>query len=114
MAATQLTLKSLAVRYQQLSTEIELLEAQLELLVAQAAPDLVAIKGIGIDCWPGLQPCHRSCNSQRHRWPRWKGMVRLPNHPPSLHSGERRSPAGAERSGAGRAAALPPRGDGGP
>src|SRR5436305_1218879 len=43
MAATQLTLKSLAVRYQQLSTEIELLEAQLELLVAQAAPDLVAI-----------------------------------------------------------------------
>jgi hypothetical protein len=33
-------------------------------------------------------------------------MVRLPNHPLSLHSGERRSPAGAERSEAGRAAAL--------
>lgn len=48
-AATQLALKSLAVRYQQLTTEIELLEAQLELLVAQAAPDLVALKGVGID-----------------------------------------------------------------
>jgi transposase len=47
--ATQLALKSLAVRYQQLSTEIELLEAQLERLVAQTAPDLVAVKGIGID-----------------------------------------------------------------
>jgi transposase len=49
LTATQLTLKSLAVRYQQLTTEIERLEAQLELLVAQAAPDLVAVKGIGID-----------------------------------------------------------------
>jgi transposase len=48
-AATQLALKSLAVRSQQLSTEIELLEAQLEVLVSQAAPDLVAVKGIGID-----------------------------------------------------------------
>ena len=48
-AATQLALKSLAVRYQQLTTEIELLEAQLEMLVAQAAPDLVALKGVGID-----------------------------------------------------------------
>jgi hypothetical protein len=33
-------------------------------------------------------------------------MVRRANHPPSSHPGERRSPAGAERSGAGRAAAL--------
>ena len=49
MAATQLALKSLAVRYQQLSAEIEQLEAQLEVLVAQAAPDLVAVKGVGID-----------------------------------------------------------------
>ena len=48
-AATQLALKSLAVRYQQLTAEIEALEAQLELLVAKAAPDLVAVKGIGTD-----------------------------------------------------------------
>src|SRR5205823_14537366 len=48
-AATQLTLKSLAMRHQQLTAEIELLETQLEVLVAQAAPDLVAVKGIGID-----------------------------------------------------------------
>jgi transposase len=48
-AATKLALRSLAVRYQQLSAESEALAAQLELLVAQAAPDLVAIKGIGTD-----------------------------------------------------------------
>ncbi len=49
MAATQLALKSLAVRHQQLTAEVEALEAQLELLVAKAAPDLVAVKGIGTD-----------------------------------------------------------------
>jgi len=49
MAAAQLALKSLAMRHQQLTAEIEVLEAQLEALVAQAAPDLVAVKGIGID-----------------------------------------------------------------
>jgi transposase len=48
-AATQLALKSLAVRHQQLTAEVEALEAQLELLVAKAAPDLVAVKGIGTD-----------------------------------------------------------------
>jgi len=48
-AAAQLALKSLAVRHQQLSAEVEALEAQLALLVAQAAPDLVAVKGIGTD-----------------------------------------------------------------
>jgi transposase len=49
IAATQLALKSLAVRHQQLTAEVEALEAQLELLVAKAAPDLVAVKGIGTD-----------------------------------------------------------------
>jgi transposase len=49
MTATHLALKSLAVRHEQLTTEIEALEAELELLVAKAAPDLVAVKGIGID-----------------------------------------------------------------
>jgi hypothetical protein len=38
-----LALKSLAVRHQQLTAEVEALETQLELLVAQAAPDLVAV-----------------------------------------------------------------------
>jgi hypothetical protein len=47
-ATTQLALESLAVRYQHLTAEIELLEAQLEVLIAQAAPDLVAVKGIGV------------------------------------------------------------------
>ena len=42
-------LKSLAVRHQQLTVEVEALEAQLEPLVAKAAPDLVAVKGIGTD-----------------------------------------------------------------
>src|SRR5438128_5556288 len=48
-AAAQLALKSLAVRHHQLSAEVESLEAQLALLVAQAAPDLVAVKGVGTD-----------------------------------------------------------------
>jgi transposase len=48
-AATKLALKSLAVRFRQLSAEIESLDAQLEHLVATAAPDLLAIKGIGTD-----------------------------------------------------------------
>jgi transposase len=49
VTATQLALKSLAVRYEQLTAEIEALEAQLDVLVAKAAPDLVAVKGIGTD-----------------------------------------------------------------
>ena len=48
-AATQLALKSLAVRYQHLTAEIKLLEVQLEQLVTQTAPDLVAVNGVGID-----------------------------------------------------------------
>jgi transposase len=49
MSAAQLALTSLAVSYEQLTAEIEALEAQLDLLVAKAAPDLVAVKGIGTD-----------------------------------------------------------------
>jgi transposase len=48
-AAAKLALKSLAIRYRQLSTEIEALDAQLEQLVATAAPDLLAVKGIGTE-----------------------------------------------------------------
>ena len=48
-AATKLALKSLAGRYRQLSAEIEALDAQLEQLVAAAAPDLLAVKGLGTE-----------------------------------------------------------------
>jgi transposase len=48
-AATKLALKSIAVRYRQLSAEIEALDAHLGRLVAAAAPDLVAVKGVGTD-----------------------------------------------------------------
>jgi len=48
-AATKLALKSIAVRYQQLSTEIEALDRHLDRLVAAVAPALVAVKGIGTE-----------------------------------------------------------------
>jgi transposase len=48
-AATELALKTIAVRYQQLSAEIEALDKHLDQLVAKAAPALVAIKGVGTD-----------------------------------------------------------------
>ena len=48
-AATKLALKSIAIRYQQLSTEIGALDKHLDELVAAAAPALLAIKGIGTD-----------------------------------------------------------------
>ncbi|MBV9577105.1 MAG: IS110 family transposase [Chloroflexi bacterium] len=48
-AATKLALRSIARRYQQLSAEIDGLDEHLDQLVAQAAPALVGIKGVGID-----------------------------------------------------------------
>ena len=48
-AATKLALKSVARCYQQLSAEIAALDAQLDRLVARAAPALVAVKGVGTD-----------------------------------------------------------------
>jgi transposase len=48
-AATKLALKSVARRYQHLSAEIAALDAQLDRLVARAAPALVAVKGVGTD-----------------------------------------------------------------
>jgi transposase len=47
--ATKLALKSIAVRYRQLTAEIDALDAHLGRLVAAAAPDLVAVKGVGTD-----------------------------------------------------------------
>ena len=48
-AATKLALRSIAVRYQQLSAEITELDRQLQRLVAAAAPGLLALKGVGPD-----------------------------------------------------------------
>jgi transposase len=47
--ATKLALRSVARRYEALSEEIEELEAHLDRLVAQAAPELVSLPGIGTD-----------------------------------------------------------------
>jgi transposase len=48
-AATKLALTSIAVRCRQLSAEIAALDAHLGRLVAAAAPELVALKGVGTD-----------------------------------------------------------------
>jgi transposase len=47
--ATKFALRSVARRYETLSEEIDELEAHLDRLVAQAAPELVALAGIGTD-----------------------------------------------------------------
>jgi transposase len=48
-AATRLALRSVARRYRTLSEEIVELEAQLELLVAEAAPELLSLPAVGTD-----------------------------------------------------------------
>jgi transposase len=48
-ATTKLALKSLAVRYRHLSAEIEALDVHLARLVCTAAPELIAVKGVGTD-----------------------------------------------------------------
>jgi transposase len=48
-SATRFVLRSLARRYESLSKEIAELEAHLDRLVAQAAPELVSLPGIGTD-----------------------------------------------------------------
>jgi transposase len=47
--ATKFALRSVARRYQALSREIAELDAQLDQLVAQVAPELVSLPGIGTD-----------------------------------------------------------------
>ena len=49
LTATKFALRSVARRYEALSREIDELEAHLNLLVAQAAPELVSLAGIGTD-----------------------------------------------------------------
>ncbi|MET7913120.1 transposase [Streptomyces avermitilis] len=48
-AAARLALKSLAVRYRQLAQGIAALDQQIDRLTHQAAPDLMQIKGVGVD-----------------------------------------------------------------
>ena len=47
--ATRFALRSVARRYEALSEEIAELEAHLDRLVAQAAPELLSLPGIGTD-----------------------------------------------------------------
>jgi transposase len=49
LAASRLALRSVAVRYQQLTAELTRLDEQLDPLVAKAAPALVAVPGVGTD-----------------------------------------------------------------
>jgi transposase len=49
LAATKLALRSIAVRYRALRAEGRALDAQLDRLLAAAAPGLVALKGVGTD-----------------------------------------------------------------
>jgi len=49
VAAAKLALKGLAIRYRQLSAEIDALDVHLERLVSTAAPELIAVKGVGTD-----------------------------------------------------------------
>jgi transposase len=48
-AATKFALRSVACRYQRLSEEISKLDEQLGRLVADAAPELLAVEGVSID-----------------------------------------------------------------
>lgn len=48
-AATKFALRSVACRYQRLSEEISELDEQLDRLVAEAAPELLCVEGIGTD-----------------------------------------------------------------
>lgn len=48
-AATKLAMRSVARRYQALSGEISELDAHIELLTREAAPELVALEGVGPD-----------------------------------------------------------------
>jgi len=49
LAATKLALKSIALRHRQLSAEIQALDGHLDRLVAEVAPALVALKGVGTE-----------------------------------------------------------------
>lgn len=47
--ASRIVLRGLALRWQQLDQEVTLLDEQLEALVTATAPDLVALRGVGVE-----------------------------------------------------------------
>jgi transposase len=49
VSATQTVLRGLAKRWQQLDREVEALDEQLEELAKKTAPDLLALRGVGVD-----------------------------------------------------------------
>jgi transposase len=95
-SATKFALRSVARRYEALSEEIDELEAHLDRLVGQAAPELVSLAGIGTDNaatllivalkttprgWAARHPSP-SFAILRHPSPIWAGS--LPSKPPPL------------------------------
>ncbi len=84
-AACKLALKSLATRYQQLSTEIDALDGQIAELAKQAAPDLVAIKGVGTDIAAALlgppEKTPNACDRKEHS--RTSAASHRSPHPPA-------------------------------
>ncbi len=73
-AASKLALKSLATRHQQLTAEITTLDTEIEQLAHQAAPQLMAIKGVGADTAGGAAGRRRrqprtAAQRIRHRAP---------------------------------------------
>lgn len=63
--ATKTALRSLARRWQALQTEIDDLDKQLTVLVTAAAPDLLALPGVGVDttanCWSPPATIRNGC-----------------------------------------------------
>ncbi len=49
VSATRVVLRGLALRWQHLHEEVKQLDQQLEILVNAAAPDLVALRGVGVE-----------------------------------------------------------------
>jgi transposase len=87
-SATKFALRSVARRYEALSEEIAELDAQLDRLVTQAAPELVSLAGIGTDSAAtllivALKTTHKGWGA-RPPWPLCVGS--LPSKPPPARS----------------------------
>jgi transposase len=71
-AAAKASLRCLAIRYSCLGDELEVLEPELARLTAEAAPALVALRGVGPDV-AGALLVAAGDNPQSHRSPRPRG-----------------------------------------
>jgi transposase len=91
-AATKFALRSVARRHRQLSEEICELDEQLDGLVAEAAPELVALEGVGTDTAASLliaalvtipsgsrtrQPLRTCAEPHRSQPPRARGVCAI-------------------------------------